>query len=217
MNYKAVIFDLDGTLLDTIDDLADSMNSILSASGLPVHDREAYKYFVGNGMRNLVFQALPQSLRDEVNVKRYVKLMEKTYQANCDIKTRPYEGITELLEALHSKGKKVSILSNKPDPLTRLTVESYFPGHKFEYIFGERSGVPRKPDPAGALEISSELGIPPEEFIYIGDTGVDMKTAKAAGMYAVGALWGFRKADELLENGASILIKKPLDLLEIIG
>ncbi len=216
MIYKAVLFDLDGTLLDTLDDLADSMNSVLEASGLPTHIRDKYKYFVGNGMRNLVIRALPESMRDDATITVHLDRMQKEYGKNCDVKTKPYEGVTELLEKLQALDMRLAVLSNKPDELTRLTISKYFSGHHFDMVFGERAGIPRKPDPSSALEISALMGIPPAHFIYLGDTGVDMKTAILAGMYAIGALWGFRQAEEMLENGANALIEKPLDLLRYL-
>ncbi len=216
MKFKAIIFDLDGTLLDTIDDLADSMNAVLKASGYPTHETAAYKYFVGDGMWNLVKRALPESVRDDSHIETYLAETKAEYAKRWNAKTKPYDGIPELLTALEEKNIKMTILSNKADEFTQLIIKKLFPGWKFEAVLGEKPNIPRKPDAAGALEISKQLGIPPEEFLYLGDTNVDMKTAAAAGMYAVGALWGFRKADELAEGGARVLIPKPGALLDLL-
>lgn len=219
MKFKAVLFDLDGTLLDTIDDLANSMNTVLQRSGHPIHGIEAYKYFVGDGMLNLVKRALPEQNRDAATIEHYLAEMKQEYNKRWDEKTCPYEGIPELLDALSDKGLKLAVLSNKADEFTKLVAEKFLSRWKFEAIVGERANVPKKPDPIGAIRISTQLNIEPEEFLYLGDTNVDMKTANSAGMYAVGVLWGFRKAEELVEGGARVLIPKPgslLDLLEII-
>jgi phosphoglycolate phosphatase len=216
MKYKAAIFDLDGTLLDTIEDLGDSMNYVLEKMGYPTHDMEKYKYFVGNGVINLVSRALPADKRDDGIVKAALAAMKDAYSKRWDVKTKPYPGITDLLDALADKGIKLSVLSNKTDDITKLVIKKLLPSWSFYPVFGEREGVPRKPDPTGAIEITQILGANPGECLFLGDTGVDMKTATAAGMYAVGVLWGFRKAEELVENGAKTLISHPLDLLKLL-
>ncbi|MGE5614863.1 MAG: HAD family hydrolase [Bacillota bacterium] len=216
MKYKAAIFDLDGTLLDTIEDLGDSMNYVLEKMGCPTHSMEEYKYFVGDGRRNLVMRALPEDKRDEESVEYALAAMSETYSKRWDVKTKPYPGITDMLDALAGRGIKLSVLSNKTDNITKLVIKKFLPSWNFYPVFGERQGVPRKPDPAGALEITRILGVKPDECIYVGDTDVDMKTAAAAGMYAVGVLWGFRTAEELVENGAKTLISHPLDLLNLL-
>jgi phosphoglycolate phosphatase len=217
MRFKAVIFDLDGTLLDTIEDLADSMNSVLAAEGFPVHPVESYKYFVGTGVRNLVAKALPENYRDDATVERCVAAMRREYGLRWSNKTRPYEGIPELLDGLKESGVKMAVLSNKPDEFTRLITGKLLARWEFDVVFGERPMVPRKPNPAAALEIAAILGLNSGEILYLGDSGTDMQTARAAGMYAAGVLWGFRKADELLAAGAQSLISRPADLLDIIG
>lgn len=214
MKYSAVIFDLDGTLLDTIEDLADSMNLVLQKHGFPPHDVESYKIFVGDGLRNLVLKAIPDNIVDEAIIESCVASMSKEYGSRWNVKTRPYDGIPELLNTLESMGIKTAILSNKPHSITEMVVAELLPQWSFEVVYGERPSVPRKPDPAAALEISSILGVSSESCLYLGDSGIDMETANAAGMYAVGVLWGFRKADELLAAGAKKLIGKPAELLE---
>jgi len=213
MKYKAVIFDLDGTLLDTIDDLADSMNAALKRASLPVHDTDSYRYFVGTGIRNLVRKALPEELRTDDNIKRYADAMAKEYGARWDKKTRPYDGIIDMINALSGAGARMAVLSNKPHQFTLKVVEKFLPAGCFEYVFGDREGVPKKPDPAGALEISGLMKIPPEYFLYVGDSDTDMLTAVSAGMYPVGVKWGFRKPDELIRAGAKTILENPRELL----
>ncbi|NLZ52457.1 MAG: HAD family hydrolase [Thermoanaerobacteraceae bacterium] len=216
MKYKAAIFDLDGTLLDTLQDLGDSMNQVLKSQGLPIHEIEKYKYFVGNGMYNLVMRTLPPDRREESFVRYCHTLLKKEYGKRWADTTKPYEGIPELLDKFTTLRYKLAVLSNKPHEFTQLVVKKLLPDWKFDVIFGERQGVPRKPAPAGALEIADLFGIPTDEFLYFGDTGTDMITAKAAGMFAVGVLWGFRPADELLENGADLLVEKPCNIFRLI-
>lgn len=213
MNYRAVIFDLDGTLLDSIEDLADSMNAVLAEAGLPTHDIESYKYFVGNGMKNLVLQSLPESRRDSRSVEQFIQKMKEEYGKRWNKKTRPYDGIPGLLDKLAEKDIHMAVLSNKPDKFTKLIARELLSNWYFSAVYGDREGIPRKPNPEGALEIAGMLGLQPKNILYLGDSGVDMQTANNAGMFAVGALWGFRKKEELLSNGAAALISNPLELL----
>lgn len=216
MTFKAVIFDLDGTLLDTIEDLGDSMNSVLARNGYPVHDIEAYKYFVGDGVRALVKRALPEDKRSTEEVERSTAAMQAEYAVRWADKTALYPGIAGLLDGLTEKSLKLAVLSNKPDAFTKQIIEKLLSNWTFYPVFGERQGVPKKPDPAGALEIAQILEVRPEECLYIGDTSIDMKTANAAGMYAVGVLWGFREKDELLKSGARVLAADPIEILELL-
>lgn len=216
MSFKGVIFDLDGTLLNTIDDLADSMNYVLKSKGFPSHDVLKYKHFIGNGLYNLVERTLPMGYKDEAVVKECFEAMRIEYNKHMTSKTRPYEGIPELLDELCRRGIKIAILSNKPDAATKFVTAELLTRWSFDCVFGERANVPRKPDPSGAHEIINILGLAPEEFLYLGDSGVDMETASNAGVYGVGALWGFRAADELMDGGAKILIKNPDELLQLL-
>ena len=216
MNHKAIIFDLDGTLLNTIEDLTDSMNLTLSRFGFEGHDQETYKYFIGDGIETLVIRALPLESRNPEIITQCVEAMREEYALRWDKKTHPYPGIPELLDALSQRGWPISILSNKPDDSTRMVVAKMLPKWAFQIVLGARPSVPKKPDPAAALEIAGLLGLDPGQFVYIGDTGTDMKTAVEAGMFPVGALWGFRTAQELLAHGAKVLIEKPLDLLQYL-
>lgn len=215
MKFKAVLFDLDGTLLDTLDDLADSMNAVLKDLGFPGHEVDAYRYYVGDGMEVLCQRVLPDGHRDPVMINKCLVGMREEYGKRWKNKTRPYDGMHQTLDSLKEQGIKTAVLSNKPDGMTRLTVEQLLSKWKFDVILGERPGIPRKPDPAGALEIAQHLNTSPDQTVYLGDTGIDMKTATAAGMYPVGALWGFRTREELLENGAAMLIAEPTELLTL--
>jgi phosphoglycolate phosphatase len=216
VEFKAVIFDMDGTLLDTLADLSDSMNQVLSRLGFPGHSPEAYKYFVGEGMDILVRRALPPEHLNESLAAQGLKAMREEYGRRWDRYTRPYPGIPELLEALTQRKILMAILSNKPHDFTQLVAATLLGKWTFPIILGVRPSVPKKPDPTAALEIAENLHLPPDEILYLGDTGTDMKTAVSAGMFPVGALWGFRTASELTAEGARVLIARPLDLLEII-
>jgi len=214
--YKAVLFDLDGTLLDTLEDLGNSMNTVLESMGLPLYTTAEYKYFIGKGLRQLAINVLPENYRDDATINTCVERMLAEYGRRLDDKTRPYKGIEELLDELTAKGIKMAILSNKDQKYTGIIVDRFLSEWKFEAVFGDRPGVPRKPDPVSAFEIAGIMNIKPEEIIYLGDTGSDMEMANLAGMYPVGALWGFREAEELLAHGAKLLIDSPMDLLKIL-
>jgi len=215
-DYRAVLFDLDGTLLDTLADLADSMNAALEGLGFPRHPVEAYRYFVGDGVKMLVARALPERHRSEETIGRTAESMRTEYARRWDCKTRPYEGIPELLSALSERGVAMAVLSNKPDDSTKLCVSRLLPDWRFAAVQGVSETVLPKPDPTGAEHVTRGLGIPAGEFLYLGDTDTDMKTAVAAGMFPVGAAWGFRTADELRANGARAVIDRPTELLELL-
>lgn len=216
MSYQAVLFDLDGTLLDTLTDLADATNHALRSLGFPEHPRESFRYFVGDGVETLIQRVLPGDYCDAATMAECASLMRREYAQRWAATTRPYEGIPELLGALAARGIPMAVLSNKPDEFTRLCVAQLLPGWQFAAVLGAGTLFPRKPDPAGAREIARRLGVAPGEVVYLGDTNTDMRTAVAAGMFPVGALWGFRTADELTANGAQALVERPLDLLIII-
>lgn len=213
---QAVLFDLDGTLIDSLTDLAESMNSVLGEMGYPTHPREAYRYFVGDGMETLVRRTLPPERRDEAMVAKGLAAMRTAYADRRHQATRPYPGIPELLDALTARQLPMIILSNKPDDFTREAAASLLGRWSFRAVRGVRPETPKKPEPAGALALAAELAIPPAAFLYLGDTSIDMLTANRAGMFPVGVLWGFRTAEELRESGAGALISTPLDLLPLI-
>lgn len=217
MSFKGVIFDLDGTLVDSIEDLADSMNRVLLKKGFPLHPVSAYLKFVGEGIKNLVSAALPEKARDEQTVADCYALMVEDYGAHCLDKSQAYDGISILLSEVRARGLKVAVLTNKVDELAQKVVSHFFPAQTFDMVVGVSERIARKPDPAGALFISRELGIAPDEFIYVGDSEVDMQTATRAGMYPVGALWGFRSKKELMANGAKALIEIPIGLVRFLN
>ncbi|WP_028316343.1 HAD family hydrolase [Desulfatibacillum aliphaticivorans] len=213
MQYKAVIFDLDGTLLNTLDDLADSANRALAARGFPTYTVDEYKYFIGDGAEMLVRRALPEGAQDDDAVFGVLDAFKEDYSRNWNVKTRIYEGVNDLLTAVDGMGVRKAILSNKPHEYTLLCVEEYFAPGTFEMVLGMRPEVPKKPDPAGAFEIVQSLSLKPEECVFLGDSSTDIHTAKNANMLAVGALWGFRTADELTQAGAQVEIRTPMELM----
>jgi len=215
MKFEAVLFDLDGTLLDTLEDLATSVNAVLRRYDYPEYSTEQYCYMVGDGIEVLVRKSLPEEKCQQEHVKEIVNLVQEEYRNCWKDTTCPYPGVNELLNGLEDKNIPKAILSNKPYEFTVLTVETLLPHWKFAVIEGVREGVIRKPDPSGALAIAEQLRIEPAKFVYLGDTSTDMQTAVAAGMYPVGALWGFRSAQELKENGAEILVESPVDVLSL--
>jgi phosphoglycolate phosphatase len=216
MKYKGIIFDLDGTLADTLSDIAGSMNRVLRAHRFPVHPVEDYKMLVGRGLDNLVLMSLPEHGRPPGLVSKCLAEMMEDYHENCLVETCLYRGIREMLVQLAEQKIKLAVFSNKSEPLTQKIVKSLLGEFPFVRVMGARSDVPIKPDPAGALIISKQMGVPPEEMIYMGDSDVDMITATRAGMYAVGVLWGFRSREELLDNGAQMLLQKPADLMSVL-
>ncbi len=212
-NYHGIIFDLDGTLLDTLTDLADSTNRVLARHGFATHPVDAYRYFVGDGMRMLVERALPPEQRVTAVIDAVFSELHADYAENWAVATRPYAGVVELLAWLQQRGIIMSVLSNKPDEFTGIMVRKYFPEIPFKCIYGVSKQVAKKPDPAGAMRIAAETGIKPAQTLYLGDTLVDMKTAVSAGMFPIGALWGFRDEPELRDGGAELLLQHPLQLL----
>ena len=210
---KACIFDLDGTLLDTLSTIGGYMNEALASEGIPPFPMDAYRYFVGDGARTLVRRALAaaNALTEEKETEVFT-LYNRLYDAAPNGRTVPYEGITELLAALKEKGIKVAVLSNKPDFATRAVVDSFF-GELVDIAHGGREGIPLKPAPDGVLALLRELSVSADECLYIGDTGVDMDTARGAGLFGIGVTWGFRTPEELREHGARVLVSAPREIL----
>jgi len=215
-DFQAVVFDLDGTLADSLADIADAMNRTLNRLSYPTYDYETYKYFVGNGLKKLAFRAIPENKRDDSHVEECLTMMMEEYNKTCIDKTRLYDGIPELLHYLSEKGMKLNVLSNKADELTQKITAVLLKDYSFEIILGASEQFPRKPSPESALYIAQRNGIAPEHFLYLGDTNVDMQTAVAAGMFPVGVTWGFRTREELQQNGARLIIDHPEELISII-
>jgi haloacid dehalogenase superfamily, subfamily IA, variant 3 with third motif having DD or ED/haloacid dehalogenase superfamily, subfamily IA, variant 1 with third motif having Dx(3-4)D or Dx(3-4)E len=216
MLYTAAIFDFDGTLLDTLDDLADCMNRILARMKYPTHPVDSYKYFVGDGMFNLAKRAAPKGTADDV-LAAIAGNMTDEYDTHWADKTKPYDGIMEMLSEMRKKNLRVGLLSNKPDQFTQIMAKHFFPEGTFDQAFGARDNVPKKPDPAGALEIARNLGMQPDRFLYFGDTNTDMRTGRAAGMFTIGVTWGFRPVEELKDAGAHAIINEPKEALSFLS
>lgn len=214
--YSAILFDLDGTLLDSLADIACATNRVLAAAGAPEHEVPAYRTLVGDGVVVLMERALPADRRDQATIAACVNAFGEEYGRSWDVQTRPYAGICELLETLTQRGVALAVLSNKPHEFTSQCVARFLAGHPWQAVLGQRAGVPRKPDPAGALEIARQLEVTPGDCLFVGDSSVDMQTAVAAGMVAVGAAWGFRPRAELWEHGAAAVIDHPADLLPLV-
>lgn len=218
MTYKAVIFDLDGTLADTLASIARSANMALAHLGYPALPKDNYRYYAGDGARELMKRVLtdsgdPACSRMDEIMPIYGKIFEK----ECMYEVHPYDGIPETLEALKQRGLKIAVLSNKPDARTHDVIRDLFGTELFDYVQGQTEKIRRKPCPDGALEIARVFGVKPEECLYCGDTNTDMQTAVAAGMFPIGVLWGFRDRQELLENGAKALAEVPADILKQLG
>lgn len=214
MNIKGIVFDLDGTLADSIEDIADSMNQVLREQNLELHDIETYKTFVGNGIRKLVKRSLPEAQNTPELFAKNLDRMLEIYEGNCINKTKLYPGIPELLDQLQEKGIKIAVFSNKANHLTQKVVKVLLAKWDVAFAVGAGGEVPRKPKPKGAIMAAQHMGITPEELMFVGDSGVDMETAKNAGMFGVGVLWGFRGAEELKGKGAKLVIGEALDLMK---
>ena len=215
MNYKAAIFDLDGTLVNSLDDLADSANATLRAHSFPVHEVEAYRYFVGDGTRKLMERILPQEhAADTTFVEQFMSKYKDRYARNLLQKTKPYDGIMEMLEELRRRSIPMAVCTNKHQSAAEMIVKTLFPHRIFQEIIGDQEGLPRKPDPQKVLRIMRNFGVTGEQTAYFGDTDVDMDTARNAKAFAVGVLWGFRPEEELVAHGAYILLSHPMELFE---
>jgi phosphoglycolate phosphatase len=209
--YKLVIFDLDGTLVNSLEDLGNACNSALEKFGYPVHPMESFRYFVGDGVPMLIRRALPESERTEENIQRVKEVFDGIYGKNYSVCTRPYEGIVELLQKLKEAGILIAVASNKPDNFTQTIVSAMF-GDTFSYVSGKKDGFEKKPNPQIALHIMEKLGVSPKETLFAGDSSVDMQTALNAGCDSIGCVWGFRTLKELEDSGAAYIAYKPEDI-----
>ena len=212
MTQKAIIFDLDGTLIDSLEDIAICMNQVLKELNLPYYEIQDYKYFVGGGISILVDNALDKNISQEIKNKVTSRFKE-VYDQKLHKKTLPYEGIYELLDELEKLKFKIGILSNKPHEFTVQYANNLFSKYNMTEVHGQKEEIPKKPNPIAAINIAKRFELPCEKVYFVGDTMVDMQTAKNAGMIAIGVLWGFRDEKELKDNGADFIVSKPSDLL----
>lgn len=213
---KLVIFDLDGTLLNTLQDLADCTNYILRKRNYPEHPLDSFRYFVGDGIRKLIERAIPENERFSENIDNIMADFLSYYHLHHADKTAPYQGIIPVLSELNRKNILIAVASNKAHELMAPIMEHYFPKIRFAAAIGNRKGIPTKPDPAIVKGILQLTNISEIETLYFGDTSVDMKTAAAAGIRKIGVLWGFRDSEELISAGADQLITKPEEITKII-
>lgn len=213
---KLVIFDLDGTLLNTIEDLAQSANYALEKNEFATHSMASYPFFVGNGVRRLITRVLPEDHRDEETIDRLLKDFKEYYNEHCTQYTRPYDGMPELLMDLHEMGVRMAVASNKYQLAVDKIIHHYFPDINFVAIEGQREGMNIKPDPSVVFAILAKAQVPKAETLYVGDSGVDMETARRACVDSVGVTWGFRPQKELNEYHANCIVDRPLDILDVV-
>jgi phosphoglycolate phosphatase len=215
-NIKGIIFDLDGTLIDSLADIATAANSVLEQFGFSAHPVEDYRIFVGDGVNVLMERIVPgQELNDEFKMK-FLLAWKKEYSKQWNVQTRPYDGILVLVDELKKGGYRMGVLSNKPQEFTQACVAEYFKSDLIDPVWGLCEDRPKKPDPKGALEMAAQWELPPEEILYVGDTSTDMQTAVNAGMWPLGVSWGFRSKEELVAHGARAIIDQPMDLMKLL-
>ncbi len=214
MNNRGIIFDLDGTLLNTLQDLADSVNSVLGGRGWPQHQVDAYRFFVGDGLPMLVRRAVPEDVQDQVLINECIQAAREEYSRRWADRTAPYPGVIEALEELARNEVPMAVLSNKPHEATLHTVGHFFPDGYFQVVQGALPNGAVKPDPEPALEVAAGMGLKPHQVYFLGDSNVDMFTALRAKMTALGAAWGFRGREELLQAGAHYILESPQELSE---
>jgi phosphoglycolate phosphatase len=212
MSLKGAIFDLDGTLVNTLDDIADTMNTILQNDGMPTHPTEKYKYLVGEGILELTKKVLPPKQWSDENAKEFVQKFRSLYDHTWHDKSLPYPGIVDLLKTLESNGIKLGVLSNKPDTFVQKIITWFFPTIHFAGVCGELTNIPAKPDPRLALDIAKKMNLPVKQITFIGDSGIDIQTGLNAGMVPVGVSWGFRPVEELVSTGASRVVDTPAEI-----
>lgn len=212
MGHISVIFDLDGTLLDTLTDLAVSCNEVLKAYSFPIHPVVAYKSFVGGGLQSLMKRTTPSGTSDQT-LMECCALFAKVYQKNWKRNSCLYDGINDMVVELKKHGILLAIFSNKPHDFTKIIVKEYFPHELFFPVYGQRDGFPKKPDPSVAFAIAKQHGARPEDTLFVGDSAVDIMTGRAAGMFTAGVTWGFRTTEELVKSKADYIIEHPMELV----
>ena len=215
MRIKAIIFDLDGTLIDSIPDIADAANRVMANHDFPVHDPSCYVEWIGNGALKLLQRAVPVDIRDK-DLNEILKEYLEIHTGNCTNKTRLYTGIDKILNHANEQNISISILTNKPHVVTRKVCEKYLSNWKFDFILGQMQGFPKKPDPGRAMEIAGNLNFSTDEMLFIGDSDTDMKTGVAAGMVPVGVTWGYGSRDSLISAGTKHLMNDTKELLEFL-
>lgn len=215
MKFKAVIFDLDGTLVNTLFDLADSTNFALEKNGYKKKPRENYCRYAGDGVYKMIERALEPNVVDKDTLKKIRDDFFAHYNNNCTVATEPYENMVDVIYALRENNIRVGCITNKIDAVAKVIVKHYF--GDFDFVFGQVDGIPTKPDPYLPNRAFEILGVEPKQVAYVGDSDVDMQTAVNCGMFAIGAAWGFRTKEELLVNGADVIAENPLDILKAIS
>lgn len=214
MKYQAVMFDMDGTLADTLGDIAAAANHAFTQMGQPTHTLERFRYLAGQGLQRLFTDALPEA--EHARAPEYMQHFRNYYAEHSMDTSTLYPGIADLLDAIIKREMKLVILTNKPDPAAHALTEKLMSQWDFDVVLGHREPYALKPDPASALAICDQLGVSPDQWLYVGDTNVDMHTAKNAGMFAVGVLWGFRDEDELRESGADVIVSNAQQIIDLL-
>ena len=216
MSFSLAIFDLDGTLLDTVGDIGSAANRVLLAAGYSPHPLSDYHRFVGSGVAVLFERALPKESATPQVIANCVSSFEQEYEACWNRETVPYDGISDLLDHFSSLGLHLAVLSNKPDSFAKKCVREYFSDYRFEPILGQRPDVPRKPDPAAVREIMQYHQVVAEQVFFVGDSEIDIQTAQNAGIFSIGVSWGYRSSSALVDQGVDLLVEEPGDLLSFI-
>ena len=216
MSYDGVIFDLDGTLINSLEDIANAANATLRRYDLNPHPVDSYRYFIGDGLQTLIERIIPQLHQDLEFVTMLMATFKELYSAGWHNKSSLYEGIGSMLNSLEAKGIKLAVFSNKPHHFTELFVERFFPATTFAYVQGQVSGLAKKPDPAGAVMIAKQLRLREERMVFVGDTAIDIETGSRAGMKTIGVEWGFRDRLELEKSGADKIVQRPREVADYV-
>ncbi|MDX1342750.1 MAG: HAD family hydrolase [Reinekea sp.] len=216
MTLKALVFDMDGTLLNTLEDLADSTNAALCKHGFPTKEIDKYRFFVGSGARELIRRALPTSQQTDDTIDQVLADYKQHYDGNWANKTHLYAGIADALSFAQAHDLQLAILTNKPQAFANLCVQHFLPDWSFTVVQGQVDGVAHKPSAEVSARVTEALQVKPEQVLYFGDSDIDMQTAQNAGYQAIGVTWGFRDAEELLQAGASQLIHDPIEIIDLV-